>query len=86
MHAPEVGFLAKGKARTLYEFDAKTSVAVTAGEGVVVGMWSMPKSAYNRHTLHSQLEQVETLTGVKPSTALADRAAAVWFRQMERGC
>jgi transposase, IS5 family len=73
LHAPEVECIAKGKARTPYEFGVKTSVAVTAKEGVVVGMRSMPGSPYDGHTLHSQLEQVEILTGVKPSTALADR-------------
>lgn len=73
LHAPEVECIAKGKARTPYEFGVKTSVAVTAQEGVVVGMRSMPGTPYDGHTLHSQLEQVETLTGVRPSLALADR-------------
>jgi IS5 family transposase len=73
LHAPEVECIAKGKARTPYEFGVKTSVAVTAKEGVVVGMRSMPGAPYDGHTLHSQLEQVEILTGVKPSLALADR-------------
>jgi IS5 family transposase len=73
LHAPEVECIAKGKARTPYEFGVKTSVAVTAREGVVVGMRSMPGAPYDGHTLHSQLEQVEILTGVRPSMALADR-------------
>jgi len=73
LHAPEVECIAKGKARTPYEFGVKTSVAVTAKEGVVVGMRSMPGAPYDGHTLHSQIEQVEILTGVKPSLALADR-------------
>ena len=73
LHAPEVECIAKGKARTPYEFGVKTSVAVTAKEGVVVGMRSMPGAPYDGYTLHSQLEQVEILTGVKPSMALADR-------------
>ncbi len=51
----------------------KTSVAVTAKESVMVGMRSMPGSPYDGHTQHSQLEQVEILTGVKPTLALADR-------------
>lgn len=73
LHAPEVECIAKGKARTPYEFGVKVSVAVTAKEGVVVGMRSMPGAPYDGHTLHSQLEQVEILTGVKPRIALADR-------------
>lgn len=65
--------IAIGEARTPYEFGVKTSVAVTAKEGVMVGMRSMPGAPYDGHTLHSQLAQVEFLTGVKPSMALADR-------------
>jgi IS5 family transposase len=38
LHAPEAECIAKGKARTPYEFDVKVSVAVTAKEGLVVGM------------------------------------------------
>jgi IS5 family transposase len=73
LHAPEVECIAKGKARTPYEFGVKASVAVTAREGVVVGMRSMPGAPYDGHTLHSQLEQVEILSGVRPTMALADR-------------
>lgn len=73
LHAPEVECLAKGKARTPYEFGVKVSVAVTAKEGLVVGMRSMPGSPYDGHTVDSQLEQVEILTGEAPKIALADR-------------
>lgn len=73
LHAPEVGCIVKGNARTRYEFGVKTSVAVTAKEGVVVGVRSMPGAPYDGHTLHSQLEQVEILTGVKPTMALAEK-------------
>lgn len=73
LHAPEVECIAKGKARTPYEFGVKVSVAVTAQHGLVVGMRSMPGSPYDGYTLHSQLEQVEILTGVRPTKAIADR-------------
>ena len=73
LHAPEVECIAKGKARTPYEFGVKTSIAVTAREGIVVGMRSMPGSPYDGHTLASQLEQVEILSGTMPKLALADR-------------
>jgi IS5 family transposase len=73
LHAPEVECLAKGKARTPYEFGVKVSVAVTAKEGLVVGMRSMPGNPYDGHTLDSQLEQVEILTDVRPKIALVDR-------------
>jgi len=47
--------------------DRASAVAVTAKEGVV-GMRSMPGSPYDGHVLHSQLEQMQILTGVRPST------------------
>jgi IS5 family transposase len=45
LHAPEVECIAKGKACTPYEIGVKVSVAVTAREGIVVYMRSMPACA-----------------------------------------
>ncbi|MBN9403801.1 MAG: IS5 family transposase [Burkholderiales bacterium] len=73
LHAPEVECIAKGKARTPYEFGVKVSVAVTAREGIVVGMRSMPGNPYDGHTVDSALEQVRILTDTTPSIVLADR-------------
>ncbi|MBH9551885.1 IS5 family transposase [Inhella gelatinilytica] len=73
LHAPEVECIAKGKARTPYEFGVKVSLAVTAREGVVVGMRSMPGNPYDGHTAAEQIEQVEILTGERPKIVLADR-------------
>ena len=73
LHASEVECIAKGKARTPYEFGVKVSVAVTAKEGLVVGMRSMPGNPYDGHTVDSQIEQIEILTGVTPKIALVDR-------------
>lgn len=73
LHAPEVECIAKGKARTPYEFGVKTSVAVTAKEGLVVGMRSMPGNPYDGHTVDSQIEQIGILTGTTPKMALVDR-------------
>ncbi len=73
LHAPEVECIAKGKASTPYEFGVKTSVAVTAKEGLVVGMRSMPGNPYDGHTVDSQIEQIGILTGTTPKMALVDR-------------
>lgn len=73
LHAPEVECIAKGKAATPYEFGVKVSIAVTAREGLVVGMRSMPGNPYDGHTIGSQLEQVGILTGQTPKIVLADR-------------
>lgn len=55
--------IAKGKARTPYEFGVKVSVAVTVQEWLVVDMRSMPGLLYDGHTVDSQLEQIEIVTG-----------------------
>jgi IS5 family transposase len=73
LHAPEVECIVKGKARTPYEFGVKTSVAVTAREGLVVGMRSMPGNPYDGNTVDSQIEQIGILTGTTPKMALVDR-------------
>lgn len=42
LHAPEVECIAKGNARTPYEFGVKVSIVTTHKEGLVVGARSMP--------------------------------------------
>ena len=69
--------IAKGKARTRYEFGVKTSIAVTnartAGGQFIVGMQALPGSPYDGHTLTGQITQVERLTGVVVERAYVDR-------------
>ena len=75
LHAPEVECIAKGKARTPYEFGVKVSIATTLKEGPVVGMRSMPGNPYDGHTLAETLEQVGILTGADkpPKTVIVDK-------------
>jgi IS5 family transposase len=77
LHAPEVECIAKGKARTRYEFGVKTSIAVTnarsAGGQFIVGMQAKPGNPYDGHTLSDQLTQVERLTGISVQRAYVDR-------------
>ena len=73
LHAPEVECIAKGKARTPYEFGVKVSVATTLKEGLVVGMRSMPGNPYDGHTLQETLEQVSILAERRPTTAIVDK-------------
>jgi IS5 family transposase len=73
LHAPEVECIAKGKARTPYEFGVKVSIVTTLKEGLVVGARSMPGNPYDGHTLHGALEQAEILSEVKPLMAFVDR-------------
>jgi transposase, IS5 family len=68
--------IAKGKARTKYEFGVKASIATTnartAGGQFIVGMMAVPGSPYDGHTLEQQIEQVERMTGVTVERAYAD--------------
>lgn len=73
LHAPEVECIAKGKARTPYEFGVKVSIVTTLKEGLVVGARSMPGNPYDGHTLREALEQAEILSEVAPEMVFADR-------------
>jgi transposase, IS5 family len=73
LHEPAVDCIAKGKARVRYEFGSKVSVTTTLAGGFIVGMRSMPGNPYDGHTLPDALQQVETLTGQRPSLAVVDR-------------
>lgn len=73
LHAPEVECIAKGKARTPYEFGVKVSIATTHKEGFVVGARSMPGNPYDGHTLAEALEQSAILSETPIHTAVVDR-------------
>ena len=76
LHAPEVECIAKGKARTRYEFGVKTSIAVTnaraAGGQFIVGMRPSRNSLRRPHA-EGQIAQVERLTGVAVARVYVDK-------------
>jgi IS5 family transposase len=73
LHAPEVACIAKGKERKKYEFGAKASVAMTTGNGLIVGALSFTGNPYDGHTLEPTLQQIQCITGSMPGTAIVDR-------------
>lgn len=73
IHAPETECISKGKAHKRYEFGVKASFATTNDTGYVLGARSYPGNPYDGHTLEDQLQQVEILTGVKPTHCYVDR-------------
>ncbi len=77
LHAPEVECIAKGKARTRYEFGVKTSIAVTNaradGGQFILGIRAVPGLPYDGHTLKDQIAQVQRLTGVTVTRAYVDK-------------
>lgn len=73
IHAPETECISKGKAHKRYEFGVKASFATTNDTGYVVGARSYPGNPYDGHTLEDQLQQVEIITGLKPTHCYVDR-------------
>jgi len=76
LHAPEVECIAKGKARTPYEFGVKVSMTTTLKEGFVVGARSMPGNPYDGHTLAEAIEQAAIVADTRIETAIVDRGYA----------
>lgn len=73
LHEPEVDCISKGKARVRYEFGTKVSLATTLEGGLMVGARSFPGNPHDGHTLAPALEQIEILTGTRPSLTVVDR-------------
>jgi len=72
LHAPEVECIGKGKAHKKYEFGVKASIATTHKSNFVVGIKALPGNPYDGHTLKEALDQVERLTGIRPSEGYVD--------------
>jgi transposase, IS5 family len=73
LHAPEVVCIAKGKARTPYEFGAKIGIAVTNREGLVLAAKAFAGNPYDGHTLAATLDQVTSVSGVQPERIYVDK-------------
>ncbi len=86
LHAPETECIAKGKVRTPYEFGVKVSVAVTAKEGLVVGMRSMPGNPYDGHTVDSQIEQMKSSPASRPRSRWWTVATAASSLRRQHDC
>jgi len=61
-HAPEAEVIAKGKARTPYEFGVKVGIASTLKGNLILGARSFPNNPFDGHTLAEQLEQASILS------------------------
>jgi IS5 family transposase len=55
-----------------YEFGNKVSILRTQKTSIIVGAMSF-RNSYDGHTLPDALKQYERLTGIKATTATADR-------------
>jgi len=73
LHAPEVVCIAKGKARTPYEFGAKVGIAVTNREGLVLAAKTFAGNPYDGHTLAATLDQAACVSGVAAERIYVDK-------------
>jgi transposase, IS5 family len=73
LHAPEVVCIAKGKARTPYEFGAKVGIAVTNREGLVLAAKAFAGNPYDGHTLAATLDQAACISGVAAERIYVDK-------------
>ena len=73
MHAPEVVCIAKGKARTPYEFGAKVGIATTNREGLVLAARAFEGNPYDGHTLAATVAQAVAVGGVEPARIFVDK-------------
>lgn len=73
VHAPEVYCIAKGKARTPYEFGCKVGLVVTHKQGLVLSAKAWESAVYDGHTLGANLDQAEKLSGQAIKRAFVDR-------------
>lgn len=73
LHAPEVACIAKGKARTPYEFGCKVGIAATNREDFVVAAKAFAGNPYDGHTLAATLDQAEAMSGVTARRVYVDR-------------
>jgi IS5 family transposase len=76
-HAPEVGCIGKGKARTPYEFGVKVSITTTnaraPGGQFVLHAKALPGNPYDGHTLRVAIDDTERLTGRAIERAYVDK-------------
>ena len=73
LHAPEVVCIAKGKARTPYEFGCKVGIATTNREGLILASMAFEGNPYDGHTLADTVSQAVAMSGVEPERIYVDK-------------
>ena len=76
-HAPEVEIIAKGKARSPYEFGCKVSLATNVnpakGGHFILSSRALHGKPYDGHTLNQTIKNVEELTGCEVDKSYVDK-------------
>jgi IS5 family transposase len=72
VHEPDVRCIGRGKDHKQYEFGTKVSLAIDPHSGVIVGAMNHTKNIYDGHATAEVSQQIEELTGVRPSVMIGD--------------
>jgi len=70
---PHVYCVAKGKSSKKYEFGCKVAIATTIKDNWIVGVYTAAKNEHDSKMLDPTLENMESLTDVRPAYAVVDR-------------
>ena len=73
LHAPEAYCIAKGKARTPYEFGCKVSLIVTHKQGLALSSRALSQAFYDGHILEESLKNAESLINSSIKQTFADK-------------
>jgi IS5 family transposase len=73
LHEPDVRCIGKGKDHKQYEFGTKVTLAIDYRRGVIVAAMNHAKNIYDAHATAEISEQIEHLTGTKPTTIIGDQ-------------
>ena len=99
LHEPYVECIAKGKARTIYEFGCKVGFTTTnkKGKDFILGASSFHGNPYDGHTLQESITLAEKMTETKIKDVFVDNgykghdlhleegSKTVWFSRQRRG-
>jgi len=96
LHEPDVECIAKGKARTRYEFGCKVGFTMTnkKNKGFILGASAFHGNPYDGHTLKESIELSEKMTETKIKSIFVDRGykghneesgKTIWFSRQKRG-
>ena len=96
LHEPNVECIAKGKARTRYEFGCKAGFTMTSkkNKGFVLGASAFPGNPYDGHTLKESIALAERMTETEIKTVFVDMGykghnqesdKTVWLSRQKRG-
>ena len=72
LHEPQAYCIGKGKDRAKYEFGTKVTLAIDPTTCVIVGALNHQQNVYDGHVTADAREQIEDLTGTKPTIMVGD--------------